>query len=67
MWPQRSDLHEFFEIHANSKHDSVFAKDLEPLFSSNNKEMTKAMGQLLEHWTLFYEEASKEAKMDKTK
>lgn len=62
IWPDRKDLHEFFTQHAESGHDAAFSKDLQPLFLNNKQKIIKAMGNLLECWTIFYQEASEEIK-----
>jgi hypothetical protein len=60
LWPQKSNVHEFFTQHAESAHDATFARDLENFFEQNRQKMIEGMGNLLEQWTTFYQQASEE-------
>ncbi|MEK7557535.1 MAG: iron-containing redox enzyme family protein, partial [Patescibacteria group bacterium] len=60
MWPGDTAIHEFFIQHAESDHDSAFARDLQSFFEENREAMISAMGKLLEQWTVFYQRASEE-------
>ena len=60
LWPEKSNVHEFFTQHAESGHDAAFARDLENFFEQNRQRMIEGMGNLLEQWTIFYHRASEE-------
>lgn len=60
IWPGRRDLHEFFSEHADSDHDGTFSRGLQSFYEENQYAMVVAMGNLLDHWTVFYVKASEE-------
>ena len=62
IYPDESEMHEFFTQHANSGHDESFGRDLQTVYNKHKKEMDEALANLLQHWYIFYEQSFDEIK-----